>query len=866
MKALTSQQIRQMWLDFFVSKGHTIIPSASLIPFDDPTLLWINSGVAAIKRYFDGRDIPTHRRLTNAQKSLRTNDIEQVGYTSRHHTFFEMLGNFSIGDYFRKEAITWGLELLTSPQWFAIDKEKLYISYSPLDEETKRIWLSLGVDESHLIPLESNYWEIGEGPCGPDTEIYFDRGEKHDPQKQGVKLLIEELPNDRYVEIWNIVFSQFQSVQGVARKDYKELPNKNIDTGAGLERFACILQGTLTNFETDLFYPIIEATVAISKQPYLESTHRAYRVIADHIRTLTFTLSDGALFSNEGRGYVLRRILRRALRYGRKLNILQPFLSTLVPIVVNIMHEAYPNLVAQQARVQKMILAEEQKFMKTLSHGEALLKSALEAKQTIDGAMAFKLYDTYGFPIELTQEIVSEHGLTLDLEGFHALMEQQKQRARSSRSHNESMQKQSPALMSFTTPSLFLDHPLTLQAQVIGLFKDGEPVESLDEAGEVILDQTLFYAESGGQTFDLGRMENADCSVEVTSVFKAPNKQHLHHVTLAYGDLKVGDTLTLKLDTDRRYRIRKNHSSVHLLQASLKKYLGEHILQQGSFVGDDYARFDFSHPQKITEVELLTMEQDVNAMIQAAYPCVIETMSIAEAKKTGATAPFQEKYGEIVRVVTLGPRSKEFCGGTHVSNTEEIGVFAIVSEESIAAGTRRLTIVSSQKAYAFLKQKEQTLNLIRDQVKATSSAEILDRLKALQTQSQLTQKRLEQTESHYAHIVAQSTLTKVQTQPYAHVIVYEPTLSRPLVIQVMDALKVLAPQTMAIVIGHDQDNYPIGCFVPPLLQTPTRKANTVLKTFAQVLGGSGGGKPDLAFGSGKQIDNLDKAKLQALAL
>jgi alanyl-tRNA synthetase len=361
-------------------------------------------------------------------------------------------------------------------------------------------------------------------------------------------------------------------------------------------------------------------------------------------------------------------------------------------------------------------------------------------------------------------------------------------------------------------------------------------------------------------------MENISTSLDVHAVYKAPNKQHLHHVRLAYGDVKVGDTLTLKLDHDRRYRIRKNHSAVHLLQASLKQYLGEHILQQGSFVGDDYARFDFSHPQKISEAELLTMEQDVNAMIQAAYPCVVETMAIEEARKTGATAPFQEKYGDRVRVVTLGPRSKEFCGGTHVNNTEEIGVFAIVSEESIAAGTRRLTVVSSQKAYAFLKQKEQTLNLIRDQVKATSSAEILDRLKAMQVQSQFMQKQLGQTQAHYASMVAKSYLNTIQNQPYPHVFIVEPTLSRALVIAVIDNLKVLAPQTMALVIGQDLDTYPIGCYVPASLQTPTRKANTVLKTFAQHLGGSGGGKADLAFGSGKHLEALAQAKQQALLL
>ena len=856
MKSLTGSQVRQMWLTFFAEKGHQIIEGKSLVPFQDPTLLWINSGVAALKKYFDGTEIPQNKRLTNAQKSLRTNDIEQVGYTARHHTFFEMLGNFSIGDYFRKEAITWAFELLTSPKWFGFEIDKLYMTYSPLDLETPKIWQSLGVPADHLFAIEGNFWEIGEGPCGPNTEIFYDRGTKYDAKGLGVRLLKEEISNDRYIEIWNIVFSQFNAITGVSRDKYKELPSKNIDTGAGLERLVSIFQGTPTNFETDLFFPIIQGIEKLASISYEKSEYRPYRVIADHIRTLTFALSDGAIFSNEGRGYVLRRILRRAVRYGKKIGIQKPFLTTLIPIVLSIMVKDYPYLQQHQTTVSKMILQEEEKFLATLQHGETLLKQYLDQKQPITGEVAFKLYDTYGFPVELTKEIAEEHQLTVDMDGFESLMETQRERARQARQTVGSMAKQSADLLSFKLESKFMDDGKTMQAKVIGIFKDGIQKSSLEDEGEIILQQTNFYAESGGQSSDLGTMSNAHAQLEVIDVQKAPHKQHLHKVLVRFGVIKVGDMLTLEINRQRRQIIRQHHSSLHLLQAALKKHLGSHILQQGSYVGDQYARFDFTHPQKISEQELAMIEQDVNEQISASSDCVIELMPIDQARKTGATAPFEEKYGDIVRIVTLGPRSKEFCGGTHVNNTQEIGMFLITSEESIAAGTRRLVVVAGAPAYAYYTQKERMIKSLRDQLKAGSSKEIFDRLKSLMLEKEQLKESLSSAQESLAEQTYLTLSKNLISKPFMHGVFYEPTLTRTLLMKVMDRLKASNPESILILIGKDNDSYPIGSYVGSTLRSPQRNASIITKTIAQQMQGSGGGKPDLAFGAGKEMIDL----------
>ena len=441
MKHMTSEEIRNTWLNFFKERGHAIEPGASLIPHNDPSLLWINAGVAALKKYFDGSEIPTCKRITNVQKCIRTNDIENVGKTARHHTFFEMLGNFSIGDYFRNEVVPWAYEILTSEKYFGLDKEKLYVTYHPQDNETRNWWIKSGLDAKHLIPLAGNYWQSGEGPCGPNTEVFFDRGEKYDPENIGIDLLKNDIENDRYIEIWGIVFSQYNAVNGVKREDYKELPHKNIDTGAGLERICCVLQETETNFETDLFMPIIKSTMEIAKKPYENEYLMPYRVIADHIRTCTFALADGETFSNEGRGYVLRRLLRRAMRYAQKLGLYEPFLYKLVDTVCDVMKCYYPYLLERKEFVKKIIENEEKKFIKTLNSGEAILTTMIEGKNELSGEDAFKLYDTYGFPIELTKEICLDSNVNVDIAKFEECLNKQKELARASRKNIESFNK-----------------------------------------------------------------------------------------------------------------------------------------------------------------------------------------------------------------------------------------------------------------------------------------------------------------------------------------------------------------------------------------------------------------------------------------
>ena len=860
MKKMTSTEIRNTWLKFFESKGHYIEPSASLIPHNDPTLLWINAGVAALKKYFDGSEIPSHTRITNAQKALRTNDIENVGKTARHHTFFEMLGNFSIGDYFRNEVIPWAVELLTDEKWFGFPKEKLYMTYHPSDTASRDLWIKNGIDPSHLIPLEGNFWEIGEGPCGPDTEIFFDRGEKYDPEGLGKKLLENDMENDRYIEIWNIVFSQYNAEEGVDRKDYKELPSKNIDTGAGLERFCCVIQETETNFETDLFFPYIEQTATLASFPYEGEYKMAYRVIADHIRTCTFALADGAMFSNEGRGYVLRRILRRAVRYGRKLGIEKPFLFELVPTVCEVMKGYYPYLYEKKDRVMKMIKAEEEKFASTLAQGEAMLRKILGSTSgDLEGVDAFKLYDTFGFPIELTSEICLEEGRKVDLKSFDEEMKKQKERARAARGDLQSMNKQSKDLMDFSLKSEFIYDDKIIESTVIGLFKNGEKVDVIEDEGEVVFDVTNFYATSGGQVADTGIIENDNCSMEVVDVSKAPQKQFLHSVKVQFGSVKVGDKFTLKLDLERRKKIRCNHSVVHLLQKALQVVLGDHVHQEGSFVSDDLCRFDFTHFEKMTFTQLCQVEKLVNEYISQGAEVSTLVLPIEEAKKIGAMALFDEKYGDLVRVVCMGDISKEFCGGTHVSNTREIGCFTIAYEESIAAGVRRIEGRTSLASYDILKQKEVILNSLQNLVKATSYAEVVTRVSSLLEENASLKKvnnDLSQKVSSYEAKFIKDEFVVVNNK---HILLKKlNNYSKDMFNILFDSLKVVYDDAIIVLANCSADKVSFICSVSPKL-TSTYKAGNIIKKVTSICGGSGGGRPDVAQGGGKDVSKVGEA-------
>ncbi len=690
MKKMTSEEIIRTYLDFFISKGHYEIPSSPLIPKDDPSILWINAGVTPLKKYFDGTIIPESRRLTSCQKCIRTNDIENVGKTARHHTMFQMLGNFSIGDYFKKEAIAWAYELLTSKEYFDINPNKLYVTIYPNDNETYDLWVKAGIDPSHIIKLESNYWEIGEGPSGPDSEVFYDRGEKYDPKHQGLKLLEEDIENDRYIEIWNNVFSQYNAKEGVPREEYQELPSKNIDTGMGVERMACIMQEVETNYETDLFMPIMHKIEEFAHVPYLGQME--FKVIADHIRAITFALSDGATFENYGRGYVLRRLLRRAVRMGRKLNIPRSFLAELVDVVVATYANIYPEIIPNTSRIKEEITREEELFQKTLLSGEHKLEEIFKTsqKKEINGEDAFKLYDTYGFPIELTMEYASEKGFTVNKEEFDKYMEAQKNMARSNRKMENSMNLQNELLMNYKEESKFIGYDtLGSKTKVIAIMKDNVWKNYLTDEGYIVLEENPFYAESGGQVSDTGYIKNDNFKGEVIDVIKAPNKQHLLHVKIIEGMLNLDDDVLTHVAQERRENIARNHSATHLLQKTLQEYLGNSVHQAGSYVGEDRLRFDFTYHGRLSAEMIINIEQSVNDKIKAEYPVTIQYMPKEDAVKLGAMALFDNKYGDEVRVVTMGP-SIELCGGTHVQNTGFIKRLAILSVENKGADTFRV--------------------------------------------------------------------------------------------------------------------------------------------------------------------------------
>lgn len=856
MKPLTGQEIRLRWIRFFESKGHKWLPGVSLVPSaEDKSLLWVNAGVTGLKKYFDGSEVPPSRRIVNVQKSLRTNDIENVGHTARHHTFFEMLGNFSIGDYFRNEVIPWAYEILTSEEvGFGIPVEKLYMTYEPHDKATYDLWVKCGVPASHLIPLASNFWEIGKGPGGPDTEMFFDRGEKYDPNHLGVKLLEDDIENDRYIEIWNIVFSQYNCDPSIPRSEYKELPSKNIDTGSGLERIACILQGTETNFETDLFAPLMEKIEELSGKKYEGENLMSFRVIADHARCLTFALSDGATFSNEGRGYVLRRIIRRAMRYGQKLGIKGEFVYKLIRVVADKYKDFYPYLEGKVDEVSKMVKGEETKFLKTLESGEAMLLSMLKGKEELSGEEVFKLYDTYGFPSDLTAEIASEYDVKVDMDGFKKAMEEQRERARNARGEIESFHKQSKDLMAFKEKSEFLYDEDACNAQVIGLFVNGEKVDSIDEEGDVILSKTPFYAEMGGQVSDTGVLKNDSFEGSVTHVGKATNGQHLHHVVVKYGALKVGDSLLASIDVERRRLIERNHSATHILHSALSNVLGKHVDQKGSYVDDEYLRFDYSSDRKLSAEELKKVQKEVNDKIAMAIPEVTKVLPLEEAKKLGAEMEFSDKYGSLVRVVTFGDYSKEFCGGTHVKNSSDIGLFVVESDEAVASGTRRIQARTSLGALDYLDNK---VALLREAENFFDSSDVdfLARLKKSDEEKKELQKEVTSLKGKIASIEAKEMSNAPLVNGVSFLAKVKEDAKKEDLLALGDTIKSKTKDYLIVLAGGKEGARPVVVMVGGKALGKV-KAGDVVKALAKRLGGGGGGRPEMASGQLKSATDF----------
>ncbi|MCY9137043.1 alanine--tRNA ligase [Peribacillus frigoritolerans] len=866
MKYLTGAQIRQMYLDFFSEKGHNIEPSASLVPHEDPSLLWINSGVATLKKYFDGRVIPENPRITNAQKAIRTNDIENVGKTARHHTFFEMLGNFSIGEYFKEEAITWAWEFLTDEKWIGFDKDKLAVTIHPEDDEAFELWnKKIGVPAERIIRLEENFWDIGEGPSGPNTEIFYDRGpaygdDPNDPE------LYPGGENERHLEVWNLVFSQFNHNPDGS---YTPLPKKNIDTGMGLERMASVVQDVATNYDTDLFMPIIRAVEEISDVKYGVDTEKdvAFKVIADHIRTVAFAVGDGALPSNEGRGYVLRRLLRRAVRYAKQININRPFMFELVTVVGEIMKDFYPEVLKNKEFIAKVIKNEEERFHETLNDGLSILSEVIKKEKekgnmTIPGSDAFRLYDTYGFPIELTEEYAEEEGMTVDQAGFEKEMDAQRERARSARQDVDSMQIQGGVLGDIKVESEFVGYDqVAVEAKVAAIIKNGELVTEAQEGEEVqvILDKTPFYAESGGQIADIGTMASESVKVDVLDVQKAPNGQNLHRVAVTAGTLTTDSNIVAAVNQENRIHITKNHTATHLLHQALKDVLGTHVNQAGSLVQAERLRFDFSHFGQITADEIEQIETIVNEKIWQSLQVNTDYKNIEEAKAMGAMALFGEKYGKIVRVVQIGDYSLELCGGVHVPNTAVIGLFKIVSESGIGAGTRRIEAVTGAGAYKLMTGQIGVLKDAAAKLK-TNLKDVPSRIETVLAEVKDLHRENESLTAKLSNIEASSLVSNVKDVNGVQVLVAKVQATD------MNNLRAMADDlkqkldSVIIVLGSAQgDKVNLIAGVTKDYIDRGFHAGKLVKEVASRCGGGGGGRPDMAQAGGKDPEKLDAA-------
>lgn len=859
---MTGNELREKYLQFFASKDHLVLPSYSLIPENDPTLLMVGAGMAPFKPFFTGKMKPPHPRITTSQKCVRTGDIENVGKTARHHTFFEMLGNFSFGDYFKREAIAWAWEFIT--KHLEIPEEQLWVTIYPDDEEAFDIWTKeVGVNPERVVKLEDNFWEIGPGPCGPCSEIYVDLG----PERGCSDNCVLGCDCDRYLEIWNLVFTQFDRDEA---GNYNPLAKKNIDTGAGLERIASVLQNKKSNFETDLIFPIIEYASKVSGVKYETSTKNdiSLKVIADHARSMTIMILDGILPSNEGRGYVLRRIIRRAIRHGRLLGIETSFLAGAVDAVITIFGNVYPELVEKQDYIRKVISLEEERFHTTLAQGIELLSKLIAdlkvtGKDVLDGKSAFKLYDTFGFPWELTAEILEENKFSLDKDAFDAAMNEQRERARAARQENQRVSV--PDLTGINVDSLKQDYNVTT-AKVVLLWKDGKAVEQVHDGEEVgiILDTTAFYAEGGGQAGDTGMIETEVGKVEIENAKKLANGTIYHIGMVVEGLIKVGDNVKILIDAEVKQATARNHTATHLLHAALKNIVGEHVNQAGSSVNSERLRFDFSHFEPLTTEQIEKIERQVNEAILKAITVDISEKTQNEAKEMGAMALFGEKYGDIVRVVNIKDCSVELCGGTHVNNVAEIGLFKIVSEAGVASGVRRIEAITGKLAYDKVNSVEKTLNKAAGLLKSRNN-EVVEKIEALLTQVKTLEQQLALANSKMAQETASELLaTAIDVNGVTIV-------NAEVEIEDMDGLRNLADLLRdkltvgVIVLGAKIADDKVN-FVVMATKDAVAKgihAGNIIKETAKVAGGGGGGRPDMAQAGGKNPEKITEALTMA---
>ena len=866
-------ELREKYLSFFESKGHLRLDSFPLVPKNDPSLLLINSGMAPMKKWFLAQEEPPRHRVTTCQKCIRTPDIERVGITARHGTFFEMLGNFSFQDYFKEEVIPWAWEFLTSDEWMAIPKDRLHISVYEEDDEAYDIWTKkVGIAPDHMVRLgkEDNFWEHGSGPCGPCSEIYFDRGPEYGCGKPTCGVGCD---CDRYMEIWNLVFSQFDAD---GKGHYERLARPNIDTGMGLERLACVMQNVGNLFEVDTVQSVLHHVEHIANKTYGENAKDdiSIRVITDHIRSCTFMVSDGILPSNEGRGYVLRRLLRRAARHGRMLGITRPFLVELVETVIQSSESAYPELREHDAYIKKVIGTEEANFARTIDAGMNILNNMIDGlekahEHLLKGLDVFKLNDTFGFPLDLTKEIAAEQGIEIDEEGFHAEMTKQKERARAERlKKNISGWSEDLFGALDAEPTVFTGYETLNDTGVVVALSDEEnltdAIATDEEAKDgvlVVLDKTPFYAEMGGQAADHGMLNSADCSLRVLDVKKTPKGYYVHTCVLESGIVKVGDHLTAQVDKEYRMAIARNHTATHLLQAALREVLGDHVHQAGSYQDAEITHFDFTHFSAVTPEELARVQKIVNDKIYESMNVTVREMPIEEAKKLGAMALFGEKYGKVVRVVDIEGWSTEFCGGTHVKNTAQIGGFKIVSEASVAAGIRRIEAVTGRNLLIRANLQEAMLHTVANTLKANNVTALPVRAEAVMAENKALAKELEEIKAQVAASKVTSLFDNAEEIGGVKIAsAYFTGTTGDTLRGMCDTIRDKAVKpAVAVLVGKAEDKITMAVTVTKQAQEKGLKAGALVKEIAAIAGGKGGGKPDFAMAGLKDETKIDEA-------